>query len=147
MSLTENILAEARSWIGTPYRHQASAKGLGSDCLGLLRGVWRATLGAEPEAVPPYTEDWAEPQRREALREAAERWLLSKPLAEAEPGDVVLFRMRDNSVAKHLGIQSAVHPTPYFIHSYTGHGVVESPLSQPWQRRIVARFAFPKGAK
>lgn len=147
MSMAENILAEARSWIGTPYRHQASAKGLGSDCLGLLRGVWRATLGAEPEAVPPYTEDWAEPQRREALREAAERWLLSKPLAEAEPGDVVLFRMRDNSVAKHLGIQSAVHPTPYFIHSYTGHGVVESPLSQPWQRRIVARFAFPKGAK
>lgn len=145
--MAENILAEARSWIGTPYRHQASAKGLGSDCLGLLRGVWRATLGAEPEAVPPYTEDWAEPQRREALREAAERWLLSKPLAEAEPGDVVLFRMRDNSVAKHLGIQSAVHPTPYFIHSYTGHGVVESPLSQPWQRRIVARFAFPKGAK
>ncbi|HMS95106.1 MAG: C40 family peptidase [Tabrizicola sp.] len=147
MSLTENILAEARSWIGTPYRHQGSAKGLGTDCLGLLRGVWRETLGAEPEIVPPYTEDWAEPERREVLWEAAERCLLRKSLAEAEPGDVVLFRMRETSIAKHLGIQSAVHPTPCFIHAYTAHGVIESPLSRPWQRRIVARFAFPKGAK
>ena len=28
-------------WIGTPYRHQASLKGVGCDCLGLVRGVWR----------------------------------------------------------------------------------------------------------
>ena len=33
--------------------------------------------------------------------------------------------------------------TETFIHAYTGHGVVESPLSAPWARRIVARFAFP----
>ncbi|EDZ47445.1 conserved hypothetical protein [Rhodobacterales bacterium Y4I] len=33
---------------------------------------------------------------------------------------------------------------PSFIHAYAGHGVVESPLSPPWQRRIVARFHFPK---
>ena len=147
MSLTENILAEARSWIGTPYRHQGSAKGLGTDCLGLLRGVWRETFGAEPEVVPPYTEDWAEPERREVLWEAAERCLLRKPLAEAEPGDVVLFRMRETSIAKHLGIQSVVHPAPCFIHACTAHGVIERPVSGPWQRRIVARFACPKGAK
>ena len=36
------IVAEARAWIGTPYRHQASLKGVGCDCLGLVRGVWRA---------------------------------------------------------------------------------------------------------
>ena len=36
------ILAECRAWIGTPYRHQASVKGVGCDCLGLLRGIWRA---------------------------------------------------------------------------------------------------------
>ena len=35
------IVAEARAWIGTPYRHQASLKGIGCDCLGLLRGIWR----------------------------------------------------------------------------------------------------------
>ena len=146
MTQTEIILAEARAWIGTPYQHQASVKGAGADCLGLLRGIWRAVLGAEPELVPAYTEDWAEPSRQEVLMTAAERWLARKSLAKAEPGDVLLFRMRDGSIAKHLGIQSATSPEASFIHAYTGHGVIESPLSQPWQRRIAARFAFPLGA-
>ncbi len=147
MSRCAQIVAEARGWIGTPYLHQASVKGAGTDCLGLLRGVWRAIEGSEPEAVPPYTEDWAEPSRRELLLEAAERWLQPKPLREAAAGDVLLFRMRDGSIAKHLGIQSEVGANSRFIHSYTGHGVIESPLSQPWQRRITARFAFPEGPK
>ncbi len=62
------------------------------------------------------------------------------------PGDVLLFRMRAGSVAKHLGIAAGGGAQASFIHAYTGHGVVESPLTMPWQRRIVARFHFPKGA-
>jgi NlpC/P60 family putative phage cell wall peptidase len=60
----EEIIAAARSWIGTPYRHQASLKGVGCDCLGLLRGVWREVMGAEPEAPPPYAAGWAESRGR-----------------------------------------------------------------------------------
>ncbi|WP_103255798.1 peptidase [Tabrizicola aquatica] len=146
MSIADAIVAEAREWIGTPYLHQASVKGAGTDCLGLLRGLWRKLHGAEPEAVPPYTEDWAQPGRREVLLHAARRWLLERPLSSEAPGDVLLFRMRNGSIAKHLGVQSETGPHARFIHSYTGHGVVESPLSQPWRRRIVARFAFPEGA-
>lgn len=141
------VVAEARSWIGTPYLHQASLKGAGTDCLGLLRGVWRRILGAEPEAVPSYTDDWSEPAREEVLLQAAERWLVRKDLYDADVGDVLLFRMRLGSVAKHLGIQSSVGEGAAFVHAYTNHGVVESPLSQPWQRRIVARFSFPDGAE
>lgn len=140
------VVVEARSWVGTPYRHQATTKGAGCDCLGLLRGVWRAIRAVEPEPVPPYTEDWAEPGRQEVLLRAAERWLRCKALGAEEPGDVLLFRMREGSVAKHLGIQSCTGPTARFIHAYIGHGVIESPLSRPWQRRIVARFNFPLGA-
>ena len=147
MSLALSVVAEARGWIGTPYLHQASVRGAGADCLGLLRGVWRSIYGAEPQNVPPYTEDWAEPSRQEVLLHAAERWLDRKRQEDAAIGDVLLFRMRDGSVAKHLGIQSEVAPRASFVHSYTGHGVIESPLSQPWQRRIVARFAFPEGSK
>ncbi len=135
----------ARGWIGTPYVHQASCKGAGADCLGLLRGVWREVLGREPEAVPAYSPDWSEPQREEALWAAARRHLWEKPLAVLAPGDVVLFRMRAGSVAKHLGIIGRIGEAPSFIHSYSGHGVVESPLSDPWRRRIVAAFQFPFG--
>ncbi len=47
------IVVTARLWIGTPYLHQASLRGIGCDCLGLLRGVWRDLYGPEPEAPPP----------------------------------------------------------------------------------------------
>jgi NlpC/P60 family putative phage cell wall peptidase len=61
----------------------------------------------------------------------------------ATEGDVLLFRMRDGCVAKHLGIAASQGAAPTFVHAYTGHGVIESPLSEPWHRKIVARFAFP----
>ncbi|MEY8802837.1 NlpC/P60 family protein [Leisingera sp. XS_AS12] len=161
------VVAAARRWIGTPYVHQASCRGAGCDCLGLIRGLWRELLGAEPELPPAYTMDWSEPQGAEALWQAAARHLTAKPLQQAAPGDVILFRMRAGSVAKHLGVQSIVASSggkgslrprvgvmrpprgadgrcPAFIHAYAGHGVVESPLTPPWQRRIVARFHFPK---
>ena len=137
-------LAEARRWIGTPYLHQASARGAGADCLGLLRGVWRALHGGEPETAPPYTPDWSEASREERLFGAAQRHLLPKPLAAEASGDVLLFRMRAGTVAKHLGIAGNVGATPTFVHAYSGHGVIESPLSAPWRRRIVARFEFPE---
>ena len=139
------IVAEARGWIGTPYVHQGSARGAGTDCLGLLRGVWRALYGEEPAPVPAYTQDWAEPSGREELLAAAERWLQRKPVAEAAPGDLLLFRMREGRVAKHLGIAARIGPEASFVHAYNGHGVIESPLSAPWARRIAARFEFPSG--
>ncbi len=52
---SSHIATAARGWIGTPYRHQASLKGVGADCLGLMRGVWREIYGGEPETVPAYS--------------------------------------------------------------------------------------------
>lgn len=137
-------VAEARRWIGTPYRHQASARGAGTDCLGLLRGVWRALYGCEPEMIPAYTPDWSEPRGEERLWAAALRHLEISETAAV--GDVLLFRMTSGSVAKHLGIFANTDAVPTFIHAYMRHGVVESPLSQPWQRRVVARFRFPRAS-
>lgn len=139
------VVDAARGWIGTPYVHQASVKHAGCDCLGLLRGVWREVKGAEPEAMPAYTMDWGEPQGDEVLLAAAFRHLHLKPLVDEAIGDVILFRMRAASVAKHVGIVSAIGDRPRFIHSYQGHGVIESPLSLPWRRRIAARFTFIEG--
>lgn len=146
MELRRAIVAEARAWIGTPYVHQAATRGAGTDCLGLLRGVWRAVFGSEPQIVPAYTLDWSEASGREVLMEASDRWLRRKPVNAEAPGDVLLFRMRSGSVAKHLGIAAEIGSNASFVHAYTRHGVIESPLSTPWARRIAARFEFPKGA-
>lgn len=138
------VLAEALRWIGTPYQHQTSCKGIGTDCLGLIRGVWRAVLGAEPMEIPAYSQDWSEPSGLESLWNNATDVLTEKDPATARAGDVLLFRMRQDAVAKHLGILGSNDPYQTFIHAYSGHGVVESPLSAPWARRIVAVFAFPE---
>lgn len=138
------VVARARAWIGTPYVHQASCRGAGTDCLGLVTGLWRERFGALPEPIPAYTPDWSEAGRRETLFQAARRLMREVEVDEAAPGDVVLFRMREGAIAKHLGILAAPAPHPTFIHAYSGHGVVESPLSAPWQRRIAAYFRFPE---
>lgn len=144
--MSDAIVRLARSWIGTPYVHQASAKAAGCDCLGLIRGLWREMYGQEPQKAPAYTMDWSEPQGREALWQAAARHLVEQPDGCAMPGDVLLFRMRQGAVAKHVGIAANVGRAPTFIHSYSGHGVIESALTAPWQRRVVARFAFTERA-
>lgn len=138
----EDVVAAARRWIGTPYCHQAARRGAGSDCLGLVRGVWRELYGVEPEPVPPYSMDWSEPQREERLWAAARRHLVERTTAELCPGSVILMRMRAGAVAKHLGIVTVGGAAPRFVHAYSGHGVIESPLGAPWRRRIVACFDF-----
>ncbi|MES1202467.1 MAG: NlpC/P60 family protein [Pseudomonadota bacterium] len=134
------IVAEAQTWLGTPYRHQASAKGAGCDCLGLIRGVWRAFYGAEPETPPPYTPDWAELRGRETLRDAARRHLVETKIVEAAPGDVLLFRISAAAPMKHAAILSA---RERIIHAYWGRAVVESRMTPFWQSRLAAAFSFP----
>ncbi|MEM0945804.1 MAG: NlpC/P60 family protein [Pseudomonadota bacterium] len=143
MSGRQDIVAAARGWVGTPYRHQASCRGAGADCLGLVRGVWRDVIGSEPERLPGYSWDWSEVRGEEELWAGAARHLSPREPDAAYPGDVLLFRMRDGMVAKHLGILSLNGPEPRFVHAYARHGVVESTLSFPWRRRVVAAFAFP----
>lgn len=140
MSVREAVLTEARSWIGTPYRHQASMKGAGTDCLGLVRGIWRALYGPEPETPPAYTPDWAERHGEEAMLRAARRYLLALEPGEALPGDVLLFRIRSGSPVKHCAILSG---PDRMIHAWQGRSVCESALCPWWRRRLAAEAAFP----
>ena len=142
----DDIVAAARRWVGTPYRHQSSCRGAGTDCLGLLRGVWREVLGPEPESVPSYTPDWSEPGHREDLLAAAGRHLVAVPPETAQPGDVLIFRMKEGGVAKHVGFLARSplgHAT--LVHAYSGHGVVESALTPAWARRVAGVFRLPEG--
>ncbi len=143
MTTREEIVAAARGWIGTPYRHQASVKGAGADCLGLVRGVWRETMGTEPETPPPYTPDWAEPPGGaggETMAEAARRHMTEIACGEAGAGDIVLFRMRANGPAKHVAIVSG---EGRMIHAWSGRAVVETSLGRWWRARATCAFRFP----
>jgi len=134
------IVAETRRWIGTPYRHQASLHGVGCDCLGLVRGVWRAVVGAEPEFVPPYAPDWAEATGHESLAEAAGRHMLPIPLVDVAPGDALLFRWRAHLPAKHAAIVTA---PDFMVHAHDGAAVAEVAIAPWWRRRLAYAFKFP----
>jgi NlpC/P60 family putative phage cell wall peptidase len=136
----EQIVAEARSWIGTPYAHQASLKGVGCDCLGLVRGVWRAHYGEEPELTPAYSSDWAEATGEEKLAAAARRHLIEIATDKAEPGDLLLFRWRPHLPAKHAAILSA---PDRMIHAHDGAAVAEVHFAPYWRRRLAFAFALP----
>lgn len=132
------IIAETRSWCGTPYRHQASVKAVGADCLGLLRGVYRALYGNEPQAMPPYA-----PHGRVGdapLLSHALAQYLSPSDAPLEGGEVLLFQLRHRLPPRHIGI--AVSPTS-MVHALSGAQICEVKLTGWWLRHCVGRFIFP----
>ena len=141
----DRALIAARAWLGTPYRHGASVRGEASDCLGLVRGVWRELYGAEPQPVPAYRPDWAETGGPETLLDAAGRWFAPRPLAAARPGDVVLFRMAPGACVKHCALLSAAPGggDGRVIHAYWGRAVVESWLGPWWRSRLHSAWAWP----
>jgi len=135
------VLAAAYDWIDTPYHHQASVKGAGCDCLGLIRGIWREIYGAEPMAVPAYTPDWAESLGQETLLNAAQNCLTPIAKDDMQIGDALLFRMAPNVPCKHIAILSA---RDRIIHAYWGRAVVESYLVPYWAKRHAYSFSFPE---
>lgn len=140
--MSGEVVRIARLWLGTPYLAQASAKGRGADCVGLVRGIWRDIYGTEPHDLPVRPADWGQLGPRDAVMELASRYL--SPAGEhPEVGDVLLFRMRSGAAARHFAILTRQGPAGAFIHAYERHGVIESPLSAPWQRRLAASFRFP----
>jgi NlpC/P60 family putative phage cell wall peptidase len=137
------VLEIARTWLGTSYLHQSSVRGVGCDCLGLARGIWRALHGDEPWEVPPYSRDWGEAGRREVLAEAARAALIEISLDAAGPSTLILFRMAPGVPAKHCGFLGASVIRPSLIHAYDRSGVVEEAFTPAWARRAAFAFVFP----
>lgn len=141
MSFTKQKVVDlARQWIGTPYHHQASLKGVGADCLGLVRGVYKDLYGQDAEVPPAYSPDWAEAKLQETLLEGARRHLLEVGKSARQPGDILVFRFRQGVIAKHAAILSCNHK---MIHAIERARVSEVHLSAWWLRRIAGVFRFP----
>ncbi len=146
---TPTMIEVARSWIGTPYRHQASLKGVGADCLGFLRGVYAEVYKDHPHMLPPelntiptYTASWAESPKGERLLDAANEFLLPLPRWKGPlDGLVVLFRIIPTSAVKHCGIFTE---GTNLIHAYENHGVVEEPIRSDWLNKEMHFFKFPE---
>jgi len=130
------VIAAARSWLGTPYHDQASLKGVGCDCLGLARGVWREVVGRGPFPIPALGRDWGEAGPGGVLGDGARGMMPEVAPADAPPGALILFRMMPRAIAKHVGILTSPDT---FVHAYERLGVIEEPMTPVWRRRKIGR--------
>jgi NlpC/P60 family putative phage cell wall peptidase len=136
------IVDEARAWLGTKWSHQASLKGVGCDCIGLIVGVARE-LDLSPDDVREFGLCYGGYGRQpdaEMLLEATGRFLVPVERDELQTGDILLFRF--DREPQHFGILSRRDPD-YVIHAYAmAWRVVEMRLDELWQSRIVRGYRY-----
>ena len=142
MSATrERIVEIAREWLGTPYRHQASVKGVGTDCIGLVYGISRelnlTRYDASKVKDPRYT-NYSRMPDTAFMRSVLNRWLIQIPIKEAKPGDVLFIAWIKEP--QHLAILTEKG----IIHAYMGvKKVTEHNLTPDWASKVVAAYKFP----
>lgn len=108
----DNILSEAESYLGTPYRYGGTSRS-GIDCSAFVLSVFGVAAGMD---LPRVAAD----QSQEG--EAVER-------TELQKGDLVFFSHRKGRIS-HVGIVEEVTPEGKikFIHAATSKGVMVSSL-------------------
>lgn len=149
MASRAEVVAEARSWIDTPWVHQQHQKGLACDCGGLVRGVMVQLSLASPDF-----REWPEaltylgyPSQPDGilLRQACEKFLMPVARRDMKPGDVVL--MITDYHPQHMGILGEYrHGGLSLIHaSSTARPprVIETRLMFGRNQRFVAAFSLP----
>ena len=144
MTIAEDIVVQARTWLRTPFHHQARLKGKGCDCLGLIVGVVDeldlkdangVKLSAYDEITYPKEPDGA------YLIQKLTGILTEVPIAEARAGDLALFKVRENP--QHLAILTDYEGTLGMIHCYAqARRVVEHRLDDDWKSRLLKVFRW-----
>lgn len=129
------IVAEARTWVGTRFRHHGRIKGHACDCAGLILGVAKA-LGVPMIDRPIYAPD---PDPLLLVENCAQQ-LKSVQTGQQRAGDIVLFAFKGQP--KHLGILTDYHGGGFgVIHAYiAARAVVEHRLDDEWA--VVGYYRF-----
>lgn len=135
----DDIIREAMRWKNTPYHHQACLLGVGVDCLGLIRGVYQALYGKQPEEPPPYSPAWGEADDSELLLTAARRYLVAVDYPKWKRGDVLVFRVRHAKSSKHCAIAL---DDDTMLHAVSSRGVLVTNVGE-WEKQISGVFSFP----
>lgn len=139
------VVAEARSWIDTPFHHQARAKGQACDCAGLVIGVARALA-----LVPPEFDVTAYPRVPDgkSLLGWCDQYMRRIDRTQMQPGDVVVVAFDKDP--QHLGIAgnywhgdalSMIHAAA-IVPNGVGR-VIETRLMFTQAMRFVAAYQLP----
>ncbi len=133
-----DIVSEAKSWVGTPYKVGYSVKGEGCDCIGIAIGIANYLhLDIVRENFVTYVLD-------NTLINELDKLFKRKFISDRKSGDLLVFRLRN--APTHVGIYVLENNTEYLIHADIKYGVVMHPLGY-WKSRIVAVYSLDSSGK
>jgi cell wall-associated NlpC family hydrolase len=137
------IAAEARTWLGTRWQHQARLKGVATDCIGLVAGVAHALRlpGSDEWMVDQRFRSYGRTPDPELLLAGCAEFMDPIPVAAATLGDVLVMRAANVEQPTHFAIVSGVDPT-YIIHSRLARKVSENRLDATLAALVLYAFRF-----
>lgn len=118
----KRVVEVSHQWIGTPYMYAHAEKGIGSDCSGMVMGVFQE---AAAKKLP---------------RNSAKQAEFCKKIRESEvlPGDLVFFATgSDPDRISHVGIMIDKEK---FVHASSSKGTIVSSLHTPYYTRTLRSF-------
>lgn len=138
----DRIALAAKGWVGTPFRWEASLKGVGADCRGVLSGVARECNRPEADEIEArvvgYSRRIDERRLVEGLDRLYDRVALGDhvPATLLRPGDVLGYRIQRK--LQHLGIYTGDRVRHMMVHAYSGDPaqVIEAQLGRFWLGRL-----------
>lgn len=109
----EKLMAEARQWIGTPYKYGGHSKD-GTDCSGLVMELFLKVYNIRLPRSSAMQQEYARPLANGDLQQ----------------GDLVFFATGgDKNRVSHVGLYTGAGK---MIHASSSRGVIESDLAQPY---------------
>lgn len=131
----QQIVDEARTWLGTPFKHQGRLKGVGSDCIGIVLEVGKS-LGLIDLEVSGYGRS----PDGILMQKTMDSYLDKVSFNTIQPGDILL--MKFETLPQHVAFYTDIG----ILHSYQHvRKCIETSLDETWKNRIVAVYRF-KGA-
>lgn len=143
MIARDDVIAAARTWLETPWRHQACCKGVGVDCIHFIAGVARE-LGlpcAEVFFATPEYHNYGRTPDPELLLAACDLLMQRIPLGTEGLGDVLVIHFDRHPM--HFAFVSDLAPRR-LIHAWLGaRRVVEHGIEPPWPGRVLRAYRLP----
>lgn len=119
---SNRIVAEAYTWLGTPYGYAKAEKGKACDCSGMVMSVYEKVAGIKLPRNSAQQQDFCRKIKKKDVR----------------VGDLCFFATgKDPDWTSHVGIMVDDNN---FIHSSTSKGVVVSDITQPYWIKTFTGF-------
>lgn len=133
------VVAEAMTWLRTPWHHMGRVKGAGVDCAMFPLAVFSAAGVIAPFDVEPYPRDWHIHMREERIVPIVERFAREIEAGRERTGDLLVFRI--GNVYSHCAI--VIEPGRQGIHaSVRARMVTLCDLDRDWDLITSDRRAF-----